>query len=153
MGEYNELYHHGIKGQKWGVRRTAAQLGHRNSINYTKHSTFYLGSTSYGKNPNCEIRIRNNRDKAIVNRVLIDKAFESKMTKSAVDKLYAKSDKAIDGVTRKSYEKDVAAYLIDVKSSTHNGRTSDVAIHYHNLGDGNIQTFLVDSKSKTIINL
>lgn len=28
MGEY-ELYHHGIKGQKWGVRRTAAQLGHR----------------------------------------------------------------------------------------------------------------------------
>ena len=23
-----ELYHHGVKGQKWGVRRTAAQLGH-----------------------------------------------------------------------------------------------------------------------------
>ena len=22
-----ELYHHGVKGQKWGVRRTAAQLG------------------------------------------------------------------------------------------------------------------------------
>lgn len=28
MGEY-ELYHHGVKGQKWGIRRTAAQLGHR----------------------------------------------------------------------------------------------------------------------------
>lgn len=28
MNEY-ELYHHGVKGQKWGVRRTAAQLGHR----------------------------------------------------------------------------------------------------------------------------
>ena len=28
MTEY-ELYHHGIKGQKWGVRRTSAQLGHR----------------------------------------------------------------------------------------------------------------------------
>lgn len=25
----NQLYHHGIKGQKWGVRRTPAQLGHR----------------------------------------------------------------------------------------------------------------------------
>ena len=28
MSDY-ELYHHGIKGQKWGIRRTAAQLGHR----------------------------------------------------------------------------------------------------------------------------
>mgnify|MGYP004619917415 CR=1 FL=1 len=25
----NELYHHGIKGQKWGVRRTKAQLGYK----------------------------------------------------------------------------------------------------------------------------
>lgn len=24
----NDLYHHGIKGMKWGVRRTDAQLGH-----------------------------------------------------------------------------------------------------------------------------
>lgn len=27
----NELAHHGIKGQKWGVRRTPTQLGHRPS--------------------------------------------------------------------------------------------------------------------------
>lgn len=25
----NEIYHHGIKGMKWGVRRTPAQLGHK----------------------------------------------------------------------------------------------------------------------------
>ena len=24
-----ELYHHGVKGMKWGVRRTKAQLGHK----------------------------------------------------------------------------------------------------------------------------
>ena len=28
----NELYHHGIKGQKWGIRRTPEQLGHRRYI-------------------------------------------------------------------------------------------------------------------------
>ena len=25
----NDIYHHGIKGMKWGVRRTAEQLGHK----------------------------------------------------------------------------------------------------------------------------
>lgn len=28
-----ELYHHGVKGMKWGVRRTPAQLGHKTNKN------------------------------------------------------------------------------------------------------------------------
>ena len=39
MNEY-ELYHHGVKGMKWGVRRTKAQLGHKVSkfVKKTKKS-------------------------------------------------------------------------------------------------------------------
>lgn len=35
MSDY-ELYHYGVKGMKWGIRRTASQLGHKISGFYKK---------------------------------------------------------------------------------------------------------------------
>ena len=49
MNEY-ELYHHGVKGQKWGVRRTAAQLGHRVAGAASKTGkVLYKGASKAGK--------------------------------------------------------------------------------------------------------
>lgn len=37
MHEYEyELYHHGVKGMKWGIRRTRKQLGHKVSRGFKK---------------------------------------------------------------------------------------------------------------------
>lgn len=36
--EDSELYHHGVKGMKWGVRRTKAQLGYKTSPKKKKRS-------------------------------------------------------------------------------------------------------------------
>ena len=56
MWEYNELYHHGIKGMKWGVRRTPAQLGHQ-----TKKSSTSQRRAEMKKMSDTELRNRINR--------------------------------------------------------------------------------------------
>lgn len=47
----SELYHHGIKGQKWGVRRTPEQLGHsKNSVtNSSANSTIVSNAIASGE--------------------------------------------------------------------------------------------------------
>lgn len=43
------LAHHGIKGQKWGVRRTKAQLGYKTNGKKHKKTTKQMTSTARGK--------------------------------------------------------------------------------------------------------
>lgn len=44
-----ELYHHGIKGMKWGIRRTPEQLGHDTSTTKKVASTVGKAASTVGK--------------------------------------------------------------------------------------------------------
>ena len=52
----NELYHYGIKGMKWGIRRTPAQLGHKPA-----KSTTSQRKSEMKKMSDAELRSRINR--------------------------------------------------------------------------------------------
>lgn len=62
-----EIWHHGIKGMKWGVRRTPEQLGHRTKSKRTKmdntHEDYKKAhdSKSVKKMSDAELRSRLNR--------------------------------------------------------------------------------------------
>lgn len=45
----SQLYHHGIKGMKWGVRRSAQQLGHQSPSKESKKSANVTGKESSNK--------------------------------------------------------------------------------------------------------
>ena len=69
MWNYNysdELYHHGIKGMKWGIRRSRAQLGYSSSPRKTKKQAQKVSSKQQRRNEmkkmsDAELRNRINR--------------------------------------------------------------------------------------------
>lgn len=57
---FSELKHYGVKGMKWGVRRTPEQLGHKRLAKSAKDDTIVTDAIKKG-----EVRLKINREKQL----------------------------------------------------------------------------------------
>ena len=141
MGEYQELYRHGIKGQKWGVRRTPEQLGHKVSkakpeqsdlVSGIKFETkrwssgrsYLSGKTSFGNNENCTAivdAVNIKRAKTALNKVLNNKKLESEMFEQSLNELhdayenhYRKADPSAKSMSRQEFAEHLKCDQITV---------------------------------------
>lgn len=100
----NELYHHGIKGMKWGIRRTPAQLGHPTSSGSSqsvRRQTTNTPRTSKVKN----YTTRNKQPKEDISQ-LSDKELRQRINRLQMERQYAQlTQPEING--GKKFVKDV----------------------------------------------
>lgn len=85
----DELYHHGIKGMKWGVRRTAEQLGHKVKQSNYEHQR--LGYKSSQKHRNDVERTAYAKSRIERRRSVINNRYDKQLASSK--KKYENSEK------------------------------------------------------------
>lgn len=90
-----ELYHHGIKGMKWGVRRTKKQLGHDTGDSYTisrrAQRQLEKGERKERLNKAFSPTVKNGKDKPNISpaeKITKDSGKLVDNTSSAVDSVY-----------------------------------------------------------------
>ena len=148
MHEY-ELYHHGIKGQKWGVRRTAAQLGHRVASAASKTGkVLYRGVSKAGKATSKAVgKGAKIAKKAAVAKVKQDykeykeKKYYKKLHKK---KLSQMTDKEISDLTKRV---KIEANLKDAK---YESRVQNARKFYKNVAEKPVNTFLATYSKNAI---
>lgn len=103
MDDEKILSHHGVRGQKWGVRRSAAQLGHPTSSRSRKRSA---GQASNSKSGKFKIKLGKRKSKS-------SSKASTKKTKSVHDMTDEELQSAIN---RKELERKYMAYNSPQKS-------------------------------------
>lgn len=148
MTEY-ELYHHGIKGQKWGIIRTAAQLGHRVASAASKTGkVLYKGAVKAGKATGKAV----GKGATAAKKAAVAKAkqsYKEHKEKKYYEKLHKKklsqmTDKEIADLTKRV---KVEAQLKDAK---YESRVQNARKFYQNVAKQPVNTFLATYSSKAL---
>lgn len=137
MTDY-ELYHHGIKGQKWGVRRTAAQLGHR-----VAKAAKSAGKT-LGKEASKAGRAAKKAAVTKVKRTVADEKEKRYYKKLHKKKLSQMTDKEIKDLTNRV---KTEASLKDAKYEM---RAQNARKFYNNVAKQPVNTFFATYSKKAI---
>lgn len=119
----DEIYHHGIKGQKWGVRRTPAQLGYKISSAIETH-----------KANQARISRINDRADAKTKKIKADAKTQAKILRAK-----AKAQYKIDKASDKAYNKLV-------KASTITSTKDKIANAKNTVTDNKVTNFLKRKK-------
>lgn len=133
MSEY-ELYHHGIKGQKWGVRRTAAQLGRAVASGVKKTGK------AISKRTKVTGKAASNKIKQVANEHR-EKAYYKKLHKK---KLSQMTDKELADITKRV---KAEASLKDAK---YEHRLQNARKFYKDVAQQPVNTFLATYSKKSI---
>lgn len=136
-GEY-ELYHHGVLGQKWGVRRTAAQLGHR----VTKAAK--TAGKAVGKGVSKAGKAAKKAAVAKVKQVHADNKEKRYYRKLHKKKLSRMTDKEIKDLTDRL--KKEASY----KDANYEQKVQNARKFYQNVAKQPINTFLATYSSAAV---
>lgn len=102
----NELYHYGVKGMRWGVRRTAAQLGH-----LVKKGASKIKNRISESNEKRKIRKQNEANKRKPVSEMTDDELKQRLNRLDMEKRYSDYMKALNPKKESKVKKVVGEIL------------------------------------------